>query len=692
MKSRILKILEFLVERKGESSFKEISEYLKVNERTVRYDIEKLNEILKSKNIETIENIGKGKLKIQTYEKILFFLEKESLEEISGEIREIVILSKILFLGEINIANLMEDFDLSRSSVKLILKNLKVILEAYNLYLELNPRKGLILTGNEESIRRLQLKILNEYSHGPVNKTLGKEYIYGYIKEYHKNIDGDVIDKYIKIILKNLDKIISDEAYIILKNYIFIMVDRIFKDYIIKNTKNNENFYNNTREYYYLKENRKILENHFKIKINTHELIKLTDYFLGSNSYSLTNDFYKNWIEIEILVKEIIKNFGEYTSPVIENDEHLIDGLVNHIKPAIYRIKNRIEFPNSIYEEFYESYENIYIFTKKSLKPMEKYLNMEISNDEIAYIGLHFKGALDRINFNKKEVKNILIICGSGYGTSKLLAQQIKEYYNVNILGTIPYNQFENYKNKNIDLIITTLPEGNLKTSIPVVTIGVILNHKTIGILDKYNLPKYNKKISLTELLEVIEKSTEIKNKKNLLKDIEELFGNTLLKDFENKVYNLSDFLDKEGIYLNLEGMSWEESVRTAGEILLKRGSIKKEYISEMINKINIFGPYMVTDDKLALPHSKNDNTVKKTDMVLLTFKENIIFPENTPVKTILAFSSVDGIEHLNALSQFMDLINNYRFLEKIKSGLDSKKIIDLIKKFEFLTKLGKES
>ena len=45
----------------------------------------------------------------------------------------------------------------------------------------------------------------------------------------------------------------------------------------------------------------------------------------------------------------------------------------------------------------------------------------------------------------KKEVKNIIIVCGSGYGTSKLIAQQIKNRYNVNIVDTIPMNQLEKY-------------------------------------------------------------------------------------------------------------------------------------------------------------------------------------------------------------------------------------------------------
>ena len=68
------------------------------------------------------------------------------------------------------------------------------------------------------------------------------------------------------------------------------------------------------------------------------------------------------------------------------------------------------------------------------------------------------------------------------------------------------------------------------------------------------------------------------------------------------------------------------------------------------------YGSYMVTNKKIAIPHSKNDNNVFKTAMGLLTLENEVIFPENLPVKTILVFTSIDGEEHLEALADFLDI------------------------------------
>ena len=134
----------------------------------------------------------------------------------------------------------------------------------------------------------------------------------------------------------------------------------------------------------------------------------------------------------------------------------------------------------------------------------------------------------------------------------------------------------------------------------------------------------------------------------------------------------------------------WKEAILEIGEMLLDDGSCDKTYIDSMIKKIEEYGSYMVTNKKIAIPHSKNDNNVFKTAMGLLTLENEVIFPENLPVKTILVFTSIDGEEHLEALADFMDLANNHNFLPRLDEFTNIRKVKDTIKKFEFLSKIGK--
>ena len=114
-------------------------------------------------------------------------------------------------------------------------------------------------------------------------------------------------------------------------------------------------------------------------------------------------------------------------------------------------------------------------------------------------------------------------------------------------------------------------------------------------------------------------------------------------------------------------------------------------YTAGMINSVLKNGSYIVIDDFVALPHAKNDNNILETGMGLITFSSEIIFPENVKVKYILAFCSADNNSHLNAIIQFVDLIKKYNFIKVLENTTSKKKIIETIKKYEFLSQLGKK-
>ncbi|MGL5023142.1 MAG: BglG family transcription antiterminator [Cetobacterium sp.] len=157
------------------------------------------------------------------------------------------------------------------------------------------------------------------------------------------------------------------------------------------------------------------------------------------------------------MLKEMILDFNSYIKENITEDKLLLEGLLNHIKPTIYRIKNKIELENSIYKEVLESYPNYFNITKAVLKKIEDKMNLTFTEDEISFLVIHFKAAIDR-NKVKSKKKRVVLVCGLGYGTSKLLAQQLNQYYYLEIVDIIPEYLIDKVISKNdIDLILTTV-------------------------------------------------------------------------------------------------------------------------------------------------------------------------------------------------------------------------------------------
>lgn len=679
MTKRELEILKYFIKYNGKISYKLLSEFLCINERSIRYDIDKINEILKSNNYPQIEKVEKGQVEYKNLDILPIVIDKFIRCIDLTEYKDEIILFKVLFLERINLKNIEDELGVSRTSVKNILKAVKEKLKLNELKLEIEIQKGLILVGTEENIRKAQLKFILIYS---------KEiYFSNIIEKYYAEIDREKIEKFLNLIIDNTKHIISDEPYTNLYYYILIMIDRLKKGKFILEVEN-QVFFQGLKEYKVINKFLDILEKEYKIKVNLNEKVRLTDYFLGSHCYSAENSSYKFWIEIDIIAKKIIKIFSENMGVDLSKDKVLLKGIINHLKPTIHRLKNKQILENSILKDFLKLYKPIFMGTKKSIKPLKNFINLEITEDEIAFLAIHFKAALDRTSKLENRKNNILVVCSSGYGTSKLLSQQINENFSVNIVEVIPFYRLKDYSLDSIDLIVGTINMDEVDLKKPCVTINTILSKEDIILLENIGLSKRKSRIFLSDLLETFKRSGVIKNENILIKDLSLLMNEILINDIHEDEPKLSDML--EDIILDVECGSWEEAIRMAGKTMIENEICDITYIENIIERVKEFGPYMVMSNKVALPHSKNNGNVFKSKMVLMNFRNDILFPEETPVKTMLTFTSQDENGHLDALSNFLDLVSNYKFLEKLENNPSKKKVIDIIKKYEFLSNLGK--
>lgn len=679
MTKRELEILKYLIKYNGKISYKLLSEFLYVNERSIRYDIDKINEVLNDSAYPQIKKIEKGQIEYMDLNILSTVIDKFIRYIDITEYKDEILLFKVLFLERINLKSIENEFGISRSSVKNILKIVREKLKLNKLKLEVEVQKGLVLVGDEENIRKAQLKFVVKYS-----KDI---YFSNIIEEYYGEIDRKKIEIFLKLVIDNTKYIISDEPYINLYYYILIMIDRLKKSQSISENEN-QIFFQGLKEYRVINKFLNILEEEHQVEITLNEKVRLTDYFLGSHCYSSENSSYKFWIEIDIIAKKIIKIFSENMGVNLSKDKVLLKGIVNHLKPTIHRLKNRQVLENSILKDFLKLYRPIFIGTKKSIRPLKDFINLEITEDEIAFLAIHFKAALDRADKLENRKNSILIVCSSGYGTSKLLSQQINENFSVNIVGVIPFYKLKDYNLADVDLIVGTINIDEFEFQKPCITINPILSREDIGLLENIGLSKRKNKIFLSDILEIFRRSGVIKNENTLIKDLSSLMNEILINDIHENEPKLSEMIEE--ILLDVECNSWEEAIKMSGKIMVENKICDMTYIDSIIERVKEFGSYMVMSNRVALPHSKNIGNVFKSKMVLMNFRDYILFPEETPVKTMLVFTSQDENTHLDALSNFLDLVNNYKFLEKLENNPSKKKVIDIIKKYEFLSNLGK--
>lgn len=662
------------------TELKLIANKLNLSERAIRYEIENLNYYLARFGLNEISIISRKieKPEQTSYLTVIEYLNRENYTY-SKEERTDYILANYFFNplnfkqnsleAELNISSTTIANDMTRVKDTLLLNKLE-----FNSY----AKDFEYINGSEKNVRRFILNFLLDYLF--VEKKYPGELMTKIIIEnYFADVDRNIIREFIKKIQEKLRKIISDEAYKILTLYLMTMIKRVKENRILKKI-NNPNFITSSDEFKIISVIINSLEKNAGVKLNNQEIMAFSEYVLGSHSYNFDYSYYENWIQLEILVNKLIIDINAKVDTNILGDNILFEGLLNHLKPAIYRIKQGIKLENPIYEEVLENYPELFIMIRDSMKKLIHYLEVDINEDEIAFITIHFKEAIDRRE--EKSLKNIIIVCGFGYGSSKLLKENIKKYFDVNVVNTLPLHKFEEITDlNNIDLIVSTIPIK--EENIPVIHVNPILTKEDLEKLEGQGLYKERKLIYLEELLEIIKEHAEITNEQGLINSLTEKYKNKITFNTDNKKHNLEGVLGRENIYTNLTFDTWENALYFGGEVLERKKAVSSEYVESIINILKTHGSYMVINDHILLAHGRNEDNVFETSMILMILKDYIEFPNDKIIKIIILFSSKDNQEHLNALLKLTELLDEKDLYEQIKDLKTSEevynKILDLI-------------
>lgn len=672
-----VKLLDMVrdIKENGEVSLIENAKSMEISERNLRYKIDDYNYYLKLLGLPEIE-IRKREIVVKnTLEEIvkkvagnmsLYFFTKDE--------REKIIITDIFFNNEnISLETLEEKLDISELTLKNDLKVLENYMKTFIISLD---SKTLVYQAEERNVRRLILDILLKnynikYLEGG-KIDIEKNYQYGFficwdkMDEYFKTENVNNAMKVLKNTLDEAKKTIGDENFKILLFYILITFKR-FEEHPLKLIKNME-FLTKSEEY-------AIVERKFsEYGLSKSEILNMTEYFLGSHSFGFDDSFYINWVQIELSMMRLIKEVTKSGYEELEKDMFLLENLINHMKPAIYRAKKGIRLPCEIYDEFKETYPLVLNLVSKAWNKIG--IDIKISDDELAYIAMHFQLAMKRIK--SKKLENILIVCGAGYSTSRFLSASIKEHFNVNIVNIIPYNELENYKNEDIDLVVTTI-EGVKFRDKKVIKVSPILSTEDIIKLKNEKLSS-SKNIKLSEIIEIAEKYSENLQKEEMIKELKKRFKHQILDDIEkDKGLGFLEMLAPSRITIIDKTLPWEEAIERSALSMIEEGFVGESYPKEIMELINGFGNYMVVQDGIFLGHSKSIN---KTGISLAFFKKPVEFPENEKVRIVLTLASRDKREHLNGLMEFLGVMRKKSLIKELDKLDTSNKIYKKIEEF----------
>lgn len=435
--TRALAIIEILKKLNYPISSLALSHEIGCSTKTIQSEIKEINRQLKDTKIISIRGVGyklEGKIDVD-----------EPNNNIIGNIDRIeFIIKTMLNLNlqggkSIKLEELADSMFISVSSVKNDLKEVKEILNKYNINVISKHKQGIGVEGEESEVIRCIIDLCLKKD----NELVLQDFLSEEVNNKIFNLKNDILKK-----LNEEELILSDIEFKNLCSTIFIRLSHINYDY--------EKFINTYIKDYKVKRNKIMKDN-----VNKEKIMKAISMFC--------------------------KNLKLATAIDISKDEFFMECLYDHINNMIKKSKLGICNYNVVNNDVKLKYPYAYELAKIAKKTIEDELNLKIGEDEVSNMAVHVGGAVERYSTNKKrKVFKVIIVCVSGTGTSMLINTKLQQLFKdrIEIIKIIPSYLIDYINPLEVDFLISTMPLKYDK--IPVISVSPFLSEKEIKIIEKF--------------------------------------------------------------------------------------------------------------------------------------------------------------------------------------------------------------
>jgi len=575
-------------------------------------------------------------------------------------------LSDIAGTMEIPKADVRKDLEIMSEELKK--DGIKLIYENYKGY-KLTGNKGNLLVKRLEIIENIirELKETGDFFNSEDSGTWhSEEYFYGYIKYENLEITRD----FLELIGKELGLEIDEENYNRVFSYILMLIN--FEElYDNKEELLTRNFLFHTPEYLAVERilGKLFKENDRKESPKEAKLLLITDLIMGINISGLKDDIFYKWINEEAVAEEITDKVSNMINLNLRGDKILITGLIDNLKFSIYRIKNDIQIINSVFKDLILNKDKNIEIVKKAVEETEKEFKINFTEYELAAMAYLVRASIKRTKRN--NIKKVLLICGLGYGSSKILEESLKENYELDIVDVIPYYLADDLipAYKEVDFILSTIEihrQFEVSYGIPIIKINPVMQKEDFEKLAEYGIEKNKTSVSLKKLISIIENNTEIKDRQKLIDSLKNEFEDRIINDIQKTGYTLKKLLKKENVKFIDEAENWKEAIFQSGDLLVSNKKVTSEYVEEMIELVEKYGPYIVLEEGIAMPHAGISENVLETGISLLVVNEKVSLPEGRNANIFLSFAAKNKNDNIDIMNDLFELITKYEFIDKV--------------------------
>lgn len=241
--------------------------------------------------------------------------------------------------------------------------------------------------------------------------------------------------------------------------------------------------------------------------------------------------------KLETDIDEFLKEVDEIYDANFRDDQLFKRRLLDHVSLLISRFYQKISYKNTMLNEIcirHPMIFNIAILFSNMLK--EKY-NVTVTEDEAAFIAIHFAGHMEKEKREKlSRFNRIAIVCSSGAGVAYLLKLQLETVFKKEEVETFSFLDLQNLEDFKPDIIFTIMPLEK-EFNVPIIQINELLDKEDLVKIQKFLEYDHIEHISLLDKTNDIDRIFN----KNYFKIVKE-------KDYVELITKMADELQEAGI------------------------------------------------------------------------------------------------------------------------------------------------
>ncbi len=347
-------------------------------------------------------------------------------------------------------------------------------LSLFGLQLRVKKNYGVYLEGGEENVRMAICHLVsgNELYDAETG-----------IAFFCKGIDLDRLKRCISDLEKSWNFKFSEDSFYALLVYAALSVCRHRKNSICLDETEYQTViqYN---EYQWAKSLFRMINEEFGTKIGEDEIVFFSIQQLCSGTlidFRYGDNFaYRYDEKLKEFIHKIISVVSEILNADLTGDEELYYGLLNHIRPAIFRMRFEKHSTDTLTDFIKEEYKDTFRVSWALSILFEEYYGINISSTELSYITLYIQAALERTY----KLLKIALVTELGMGLNQMFCNRIRMAVpRIESISILSLHEFKTEILKQYDLIITTSKLEAVSEKI--VQINAVLNEDAITLINK---------------------------------------------------------------------------------------------------------------------------------------------------------------------------------------------------------------